>query len=96
MTPDDYELFQNYPNPFNPSTKISFKLPLNKNISLIIYDALGKEVNKLIDNKFYQHGKHEITWNGTNSNNKSVTSGTYFYKLVSDNVEKSGKMILLK
>ena len=96
ITPDDYELFQNYPNPFNPSTKISFKLPLNKNISLIIYDALGKEVNKLIDNKFYQHGKHEITWNGTNSNNKSVTSGTYFYKLVSDNVEKSGKMILLK
>ncbi|CUT00370.1 hypothetical protein [Candidatus Kryptobacter tengchongensis] len=64
ITPDDYELYQNYPNPFNPTTNISFYLPVDKKISLIIYDIAGREVVKLIDEQEFPKGKHTIVWDG--------------------------------
>jgi len=96
ITPEDYQLKQNYPNPFNPSTQIDFMLPLTKEISLRIYDVLGKEVRTLINNERYGKGSHTISWNGRDNLGRAVSSGSYFCKLTTGNVEKTMKMMLLK
>jgi len=96
ITPDDYELYQNYPNPFNPSTTIEFYLPVDKKISLIIYDATGREVVRLIDEQEFSKGKHKVVWDGRDKYGKAVASGTYFYKLKFGNFEKTRKMMLVK
>ncbi len=52
IMPDDYKLAQNFPNPFNPTTKIEYYLPMNNTISLTIYNMLGQEIVKLVNNKY--------------------------------------------
>ncbi len=96
ITPDDYKLDQNYPNPFNPSTAIRFRLPLNKQITLRVYDILGNEVKTLLNNKDMQKGTHEVVWDGTNNYNQKVASGQYICTLKYGNFAKSIKMTLLK
>lgn len=96
ITPEDYELKQNYPNPFNPSTEISFVLPLDKKITLKVYDILGKEVRTLLNNEDLKKGTHKVTWDGRNNTGSHVASGTYVYTLSTGNVSKSMKMMLLK
>jgi hypothetical protein len=96
VTPEDYVLEQNYPNPFNPSTNIGFTLPVNKKISLVIYDMLGKEVKTLIGDEQYDKGTHRVTWDGTNNSGLRVASGNYIYMLRFGNFSKSAKMTLLK
>ncbi|RJQ62322.1 MAG: T9SS C-terminal target domain-containing protein [Stygiobacter sp.] len=96
VIPDDYKLENNYPNPFNPSTTINFTLPLQKKISLKIYDMLGKEVVTLIDNEIFEKGNSAVTWNGKNSNGVQVSSGNYIATLTYGNFSKSIKMTLLK
>lgn len=96
ITPDDYLLEQNYPNPFNPSTSIRFSLPIQKKISIVIYDMLGNEVRTLVDNQELEKGSYEVTWDGTNNFGSSVASGQYIYTLKYGNFSKSLKMTLLK
>jgi hypothetical protein len=96
VTPEDYRLEQNYPNPFNPSTTIQFSLPINKKISLIVYDMLGQEVKRIIDGQEYEKGTHVATWNGTDNRGKQVASGSYVYTLKFGNFTKSAKMTLVK
>ena len=88
-----FELKQNYPNPFNPETRIEFTLNKSMNVSLLIYDANGKEIAKLINNKFYSSGNYSLTFN---SHQYNLTSEVYFYKLYSDNFSDLKKMILIK
>lgn len=96
ITPDDYQLFQNYPNPFNPSTEISFYLPLEKKISLKIYNQLGQEVRTLINDQVYPKGKYSITWDGKNNYGKMVSSGMYIAQLRFGNFTKEIKMMMMK
>lgn len=96
VTPNDYKLKQNYPNPFNPTTTIRFTLPVNKEISLVVYDILGREVKTLINSKQRQKGSYEVTWDGTNNFGNKVASGTYIYRLEYGNFTKSKKMIFMK
>ena len=96
VTPDDYKLENNYPNPFNPTTTIKFTLPLQKKISLKIFDMLGKEVTTLINNDVYEKGNFEVTWDGINNNGFKVASGNYIATLTYGNYSKSIKMTLLK
>lgn len=96
ITPDDYQLNQNYPNPFNPSTTINFVLPLNKKVTVKVYDMTGKEVVTLADGMDYAKGSHSIVWNGRDASGKTVASGAYIAKMSAGNVEKSVKMMLLK
>jgi hypothetical protein len=89
-------MFQNYPNPFNPSTKIKFQIPLNKggerglSVRLIVYDILGREAATLV-NEQLTPGTYEVEWGGGN-----YPSGIYFYKLLTESVSETKKMILLK
>lgn len=96
IMPDDYKLEQNYPNPFNPTTNIEFTLPISKNISLKIYNALGQEVRTIINNQNYAPGSHTVQWDGKDNNGNSVTSGVYVYTLYYGNFSKSNKMTLLR
>ena len=86
----DYKLNQNYPNPFNPSTTISFSIPAQGDVSLKIYDVLGKEVVTLVD-EMKSAGSYQITFDAT-----QLASGMYFYRLDTKNFSEVKKMILLK
>ena len=94
--PLSIKLNQNYPNPFNPSTTISFELSKLSNISLIIYDVLGKEIYRLIDDKEFNTGEHQVVWNGLKENGGKAASRIYFYRLITDKQTLSHSMILLK
>ncbi len=86
----DYVLFGNYPNPFNPTTTISYNLPEAGNVQIKVYDVLGREVAKLID-ETKSVGKHSVAWNGS-----SNTSGIYFYTITFNNQTLYKKMLLIK
>lgn len=96
ITPEDYQLEQNYPNPFNPETTIRFTLPLNKTVSLRIYNTLGQEVRTLVDNRELPEGTHSVKWDGRDNSGVPVASGTYVYKLVFGNFSKTKTMTLLR
>ncbi len=88
--PMTFKLNQNYPNPFNPVTTIKFSIPKAGNVKIIIYDAVGREVQTLV-NSYYTQGNYNVEWNAT-----SFASGVYFYRLVTGNFNSVKKMILLK
>jgi hypothetical protein len=86
----DITQLQIYPNPFNPVVTISFSLPAATNVSLKIYNILGQEVEALVNNQLLE-GDQSYEWDG-----ERFGSGIYFYRLNTDNVKKTGKMILTK
>jgi parallel beta-helix repeat protein len=88
--PFEFSLDQNYPNPFNPATTIEFSIPKVCDVSLIIYDLMGRQVTKLLS-KELSPGRYKTIWRA-----KNVASGVYFYKLVADDFIRSKKLILLK
>jgi hypothetical protein len=88
-------LYSNYPNPFNPSTKISFSLLEDSEVSLKVFNVKGQVVKTLLK-KQIEAGEHIITWEGKDKNNKQVSSGIYFYKISTSKETKVNKMLLLK
>ncbi len=88
--PASFELYQNYPNPFNPTTNIKFSLPNPGNVSLKVYNQLGKEVTTLADG-FRSAGTYEINFDASR-----LTSGVYFYKLITNDLSFTKKMLLVK
>ncbi|MBL8008722.1 MAG: T9SS type A sorting domain-containing protein [Ignavibacteria bacterium] len=91
LTPAEYRLAQNYPNPFNPSTVINFSIPKAGNVSLKIYDMLGKEICTLV-NEFKSAGNYNYEYNSTSN----MTSGIYFYTLTAGNYTETKKFTLIK
>jgi hypothetical protein len=85
-------LEQNYPNPFNPTTKISWQLPEGNNITLKIFNAIGEEIQTVVDNEFQEAGAHSSLF----IVNSSLPSGIYFYQLRAGSFIETKKMILLK
>lgn len=96
IVPSDYVLHGNYPNPFNPSTTFSFTLPIDKQISVRIYDVTGRMVRTLIDGEWYAAGTHQATWDGNADSGSPVASGTYLYTLEYGNFRQSRTMLLVK
>jgi len=88
--PVKFELLQNYPNPFNNSTVIRYQIPNPASVSLKIFDALGREVKNLVDNK-QDTGSYEINFNAAD-----LSSGLYLLVLQADNFKSTKKMFLLK
>ncbi len=96
IVPVSFSLNQNYPNPFNPTTTISFSVAQASSfVTLDIYNIKGQKVRTLI-NKKLDAGTHQVVWNGNDTNDKSVTSGVYFYKMNAGNYTNTKKMILIK
>lgn len=85
----------NYPNPFNPTTTISFSIPEESNVELSIYNIKGQKIKTLANDR-YSIGEHSIIWNGEDASGKKVSSGIYFYILITPNAYYTRKMLLLK
>ncbi len=86
-----YQLFQNYPNPFNPSTVISWRTGRSEFLTLKIYDLLGRQVETLLDNKYYNPGMHKVTFNADR-----LPSGIYFYRIITKDFSATKKMMLVR
>jgi hypothetical protein len=84
------KLFENYPNPFNPSTVIKYQLSEASQVSLKVYDVMGKEVTTLV-NSFQNKGSYDVTFNAND-----LSSGIYFYKLNANGKQLINKMLLMK
>ncbi len=96
IIPTCVTLHRNYPNPFNPTTTISFSIPEESKVDLIIYNIKGQKV-KTLTKDVYEKGFHKLIWNGKDSSEKEVGSGIYFYKLkVNGNDKSVRKCLLLK
>lgn len=93
--PSEYALRQNYPNPFNPTTTIKFDLPMSTLVYLVVYDLLGREVVRLV-NEQMEPGYHQIVWKGETVDGREAPSGIYIARLVTPGFTKSIKMALLK
>ena len=96
-TPDNFNLYQNYPNPFNPTTKFKFDIPVSSQVTIKIYDILGKQLFSI--NEFKNAGSYEVSFDGSD-----LASGMYFYSLESSDpstgsgrgFKDTKKMVLIK
>jgi hypothetical protein len=90
ILPNNFALYQNFPNPFNPTTIINYSIPKSSFVTIKIYDALGREVNTLVDEE-KSVGNYSVKFEGSN-----LSSGIYFYQIKSANYIETKKMILLR
>jgi len=71
----------NYPNPFNPETTIQFSIDTNVQVSLDVFDVMGRKIRSLIDGEFRQPGDHQLKWDGRDDSGRIQPSGSYIYRL---------------
>ncbi len=97
VIPDAPELvlYQNYPNPFNPDTRISFETSVGGQVSVAVYDVLGRRVSLLL-NDYRPAGRHVIRWMGRDDQGRALSSGIYFTRVSTKSMTKTRKMVLLK
>ena len=95
LLPESFELTQNYPNPFNPETVIPFALPEASQVRLTIYNVLGQQVARLVDDRL-SAGFHKISWNGRDEYGRQVASGLYFVRMQASDFRTVRKVMLLK
>jgi len=88
--PDAFTLAQNHPNPFNPITSIGFSLPQPSSVKLDVFNVAGRRVATLADGS-YPAGEHFVRWDA-----RKLSSGTYFYRLSTDDFTETRSMVLLK
>jgi len=89
-TPDVFDLAQNYPNPFNPSTRIDYSIAKETKVQLIIFNSIGENVAIVVDG-FQQPGNYSVYFDA-----ESLSSGVYFYKLITGEFNSVKKMLLLR
>lgn len=95
ILPVETNLYQNYPSPFNPSTNIKFRISETGNVSIKIYNVLGKEINLLVQENL-PSGEHNIRWDGKDNLGSPLPSGVYFIQMIAGSYQKTIKTILLK
>ena len=93
--PDEFTLHQNYPNPFNPVTQLRDDLSEKNNVTLLIYDILGREVATLLNGEL-EPGYHSVMWNGQNKMGQAVRAGMYFYSIQAGALRQTKKIVLIK
>jgi hypothetical protein len=93
--PKGKSLLQNYPNPFNPTTTIRYLLNESSKVKLTIYNLLGQKI-KILQNAFQNAGEYSVVWDATDDRNNPVSSGIYFYRLDTNEMNFIKKMVLLR
>jgi hypothetical protein len=93
--PTAFALQQNYPNPFNPETNIAFDMATPGRVRLAVYNLLGQQLRKLIDQE-YPVGHHSVIWDSRDDAGALVSSGVYFYRLETQGESFTKKMTLVK
>ena len=89
--PAVFTLRQNYPNPFNSITTIAFTLPVASRVTLQVFDAAGRSAGLSLPSGWLEAGFHEVPFNGS-----GLTSGVYIYRIKANELEVSGKIVLMK
>ena len=92
---DHFILYQNYPNPFNPETYISFQLPKNEKVKILIYNQVGQLIRRLV-NEEISPGYHQITWDTKDDRGEYVANSIYLCKVTAGSFSKTIKMLLMK
>ena len=90
VIPLEFALYQNYPNPFNPNTKIKYSIPTEADVTIKLYDILGKEIKSLVSSK-HSAGNYEVDFNAAN-----LASGTYFYRIQAKDFTDTKKLLIIK
>ena len=93
--PESFIVHQNFPNPFNPVTTLSYQLPNEGNVQVVIYDMAGRVVKNLIL-EHQSAGHKTIKWNATNNSGHPVSAGLYIYTVSTRDLKQSRKMLFLK
>ena len=86
----DYKLEQNYPNPFNPNTTIVYEIPVYSHVKITVYYSLGQRIRILLD-KYVSPGSYKLNFNAS-----GLSSGVYFYQMLTNEKVLTKKLILLK
>ena len=95
VNPAQFEITQNYPNPFNPTTNIAYNVPADANVSVRVFDMLGREVATLASG-FHSTGSYITTWNATNAFGQVMSSGIYMYRLEASPVDGTAPYVMAK
>lgn len=93
--PESFQLMQNFPNPFNTTTTISYYSPHRENVTISVYNILGRKI-KTIHDKAASLGLNTIDWDATDSDAQGVSSGIYFYRIEAGDYSQTRKMLFLK
>ena len=93
--PVEFSLSANYPNPFNPTTTIDYSIATAGDVSIVVYDMMGREVKSLVAD-FATPGSYSVVWDATNNEGMSVAAGMYVYKMISSDFVEVNKMLLVK
>ena len=95
LIPETFALYANYPNPFNPTTTITYDLPKRSQVTLGIYDLLGKQIKTLVK-QLQDAGNKIAVWDGTNNSGRPVSAGVYLYQIQVGEFSQTRKMVLLR
>jgi flagellar hook assembly protein FlgD len=96
--PASFILFQNYPNPFNERTKIDYQIAdaaSQVDVIVQVFNTLGQKVKTLASGR-HAGGRFTVVWDGTDDSGNKLSSGSYYYRLISGSFISSKKMIMLK
>jgi len=93
--PTTFALHPAYPNPFNPITTLRYNLPEDAEVTLAIYDLMGREVTRLV-NTTQEPGFRSVQWGAIDSFGKPVSAGVYLYQIRASDYVQTKKMVLLK
>ncbi len=94
--PQDFVLLQNYPNPFNSETQIRYQITVPSYVQLKIYNLMGNEIRKLVNEKNESAGSYQVNWDGRDDHGTEMPSGIYVYELRADRFVQRKKMVLVK
>lgn len=93
--PQSFDLRQNYPNPFNPETSISFQLPRNEKVEIVIYNQVGQVIRRLAGEEM-RPGHHQVIWDAKNEGGEKVASGIYLCQMRAGSYQETIKMLLIR
>ncbi|MCD6502517.1 T9SS type A sorting domain-containing protein, partial [bacterium] len=95
ILPETYSLGAAVPNPFNSNVAIEFDIPKAADVEFEVYNLLGNKVLTIVDEKL-DRGRYRVVWDGRDSGGAAMPSGTYLYRLKSEDYEETKKMTLIK
>ncbi|OPX21603.1 MAG: hypothetical protein B1H02_07385 [Candidatus Latescibacteria bacterium 4484_107] len=93
--PQEYFLYQNFPNPFNPITELRYQLPEASEVRLSVYNLLGQEVRRLVDEKMAA-GAHSAQWDGRDDSGNPLASGVYLCRFRAGDFRQTKRIVLLR
>ena len=92
---DHFALDGNYPNPFRDQTMIHFTLSEASEVTVSVYDVMGRQVATLV-NQSLTAGSHEMQWNGRSSSGQPLSSGVYFYRIEAGEYSQTRRMTIVR